>query len=77
MTLAGASERGWESNENRAVTNDDRVDWASAYGLFPGDVCYVSHAGTHASEVARGLEASGFQIRAQIMGQTTLRLEPG
>jgi DNA modification methylase len=56
-----------KQRQTGAVANDDRADWTSAYRLFPGDVCYVWHAGTHAAEVARGLEASGFQIRAQII----------
>lgn len=56
-----------KQRQTGTVTNDDRVDWTSAYGLFQGDVCYVWHAGTHAAEVARGLEAAGFQIRAQII----------
>jgi DNA modification methylase len=47
--------------------NDDRADWSSAYQLFPGDVAYVWHAGVHAAEVATGLEAIGFRIRAQII----------
>jgi hypothetical protein len=49
------------------VRNDDRVDWRDAYRLFTGDVAYVFHAGVHAGEVAAGLEACGFQIRAQII----------
>jgi DNA modification methylase len=50
-----------------AILNDDRVDWSPAYQLFPGDVAYVWHAGVHAGEVAAGLEACGFRIRAQII----------
>jgi DNA modification methylase len=49
------------------VSNDDRVDWSAAYGLFPGDVVYVWHAGIHAAEVAVGLYSCEFQIRAQII----------
>lgn len=49
------------------VPNDDRVDWTAAYKLFPGDVAYVWHAGLHAAEVARGLEAADFCIRSQII----------
>ncbi|MGA2197894.1 MAG: DNA methyltransferase, partial [Bryobacteraceae bacterium] len=47
--------------------NDDRIDWSAAWTLFPGDVAYVWHAGIHAAEVARGLQACGFQIRSQII----------
>jgi DNA modification methylase len=49
------------------VANDDRVDWAAAYELFPGDVAYVWHAGIYAAEVAASLNAIGFAIRAQII----------
>ena len=56
-----------KQRQTGAVINDDRADWASAYGPFRGDVCYLWYAGTHAAEVARGLEASGFQIRGQII----------
>jgi DNA modification methylase len=49
------------------IANDDQADWTAAYQLFPGDVVYVWHAGIHAAEVARGLETSGFRIRAQII----------
>jgi DNA modification methylase len=49
------------------VKNDDRVDWTDAYKLFLGDVAYVWHAGVHAAEVAAGLQAAGFRIRAQIL----------
>jgi DNA modification methylase len=47
--------------------NDDRIDWSEAWALFPGDVVYVWHGGVCAAEVARGLEACGFQIRSQII----------
>ena len=49
------------------IPNDDRVDWTAAYRLFTGDVAYVWHAGVHSVEVATGLEAVGFRIRAQII----------
>ena len=49
------------------VTNDDRADWRAGWALFNGDVAYVWHAGVHARTVAESLEASGFQIRAQII----------
>ena len=53
--------------QSGVVANDDRVDWTAAYQLFPGNVAYVWHAGVHGSEVAAGLEAAGFRIRAQIV----------
>lgn len=49
------------------VANDDRVDWSAAWRLFPGAVAYVWHAGIYAAEVARSLQACGFQIRSQII----------
>jgi DNA modification methylase len=47
--------------------NDEQADWSRAYQLFRGNVAYVWHAGVHAAEVARGLEAAGLRIRAQII----------
>jgi len=49
------------------VANDNRIEWSAAWGLFPGDVVYLWHAGIHAGEVARGLESCGFEIRSQIV----------
>jgi DNA modification methylase len=49
------------------VLNDDTVDWSAAYQLFSGEVAYVWHAGVHAAQVARGLEAAGFVIRSQVI----------
>jgi DNA modification methylase len=49
------------------VQNDNRADWREAWALFPGEVAYVWHGALHASEVADSLEATGFQIRAQII----------
>ncbi len=49
------------------VLNDDRVDWTDVWRLFPGDVCYVWHAGRHCGEVAANLHEAGFEIRAQII----------
>jgi DNA modification methylase len=49
------------------VANDDRADWREAWDLFPGSVAYVWHAGRHASAVQDSLEASGFDVRAQII----------
>ncbi len=56
-----------QARQTGIVSNDDRVDWTAAYKLFTGDVAYVWHAGVHAAEVAAGLEACGFRIRAQIV----------
>jgi DNA modification methylase len=35
--------------------------------LFPGSVAYVWHAGRHASTVQESLEATGFEVRSQII----------
>ena len=53
--------------QSGTVANDHQVDWIAAYKLFTGDVAYVWHAGVHAAEVARGLEACGLNIRSQII----------
>ena len=53
------------------VANDDRADWREAWALFPGSVAYVWHAGRHTSEVQQSLEASGFDMRSQIIGPRT------
>lgn len=49
------------------VSNDDRADWSAAWRLFTGDVAYVWHAGVFASIVSGSLEATGFEIRSQIV----------
>lgn len=49
------------------VSNDDKADWTKAWNLFPGDVAYIWHAGRHASEVQRSIEAAGFAIRCQVV----------
>lgn len=58
-------------NKNRkkmgVVSNDDNADWTEAWALFTGDVAYVYHAGLFASVVQHSLEASGFEMRSQIV----------
>lgn len=49
------------------VLNDDRADWREAWALFPGDVAYIWHGGLHAGTVAESLQATGFELRAQII----------
>jgi DNA modification methylase len=49
------------------VVNDARADWREAWALFPGDVGYIWHAGTRARSAIEGVEAAGFEIRAQII----------
>ena len=62
--VAGLNPR---TRQGGTIANDDRIDWSEAWALFPGDVVYIWHAGVHAAEVARGLEAAGLQIRSQII----------
>jgi DNA modification methylase len=58
-------------NKNRAkmgeVANDDRADWRDAWALFPGDVAYCWHAGKYASVTQQSLEATGLEVRSQII----------
>lgn len=49
------------------VQNDGRADWREAWALFPGAVSYVWHAGRYGSVVQASLEATGFEIRAQLI----------
>jgi ParB-like chromosome segregation protein Spo0J len=49
------------------VLNDDRADWREAWALFPGEVAYVWHGALHAGTVADSLNASGSEIRSQII----------
>jgi DNA modification methylase len=55
------------SDRMGTVSNDDRADWREAWALFPGDVAYVWHGALHAATVAASLEASGFEIRSQVI----------
>ena len=50
-----------------ANANDDRCDWSEAWVLFPGNVVYCWHADLHASTVITSLQASGFEMRSQII----------
>lgn len=50
-----------------AVTNDDRVDWAAALRLFPGDVAYLWHAAGKVVETAKTLDEIGFERRSHII----------
>ncbi len=56
-----------ETKRTGKVLNDDRADWREAWALFPGEVAYVWHGALHAATVAESLEASGFDIRSQII----------
>lgn len=58
---------GSEGQAVGVVLNDDRADWREAWALFPGDVAYIWHAGSHSGAVANSLESCRFKIRAQII----------
>lgn len=49
------------------VQNDDQVNWALAWNLFPGNVVYVWHAGKYCGEVQKSLEDSEYQMINQII----------
>lgn len=49
------------------VQNDDKVNWALAWHLFPGSVAYIWHAGKYASEVQKSLEEAEYSIISQIV----------
>lgn len=53
------------------VKNDHRVDWRTAWALFPGAVAYIWHADRHASAVQASIESCGFEIRCQIIWAKT------
>ena len=49
------------------VQNDGTADWTEAWVLAPSTVVYCWHAGRHASEVQRSIEAAKYEIRSQII----------
>ncbi len=62
----------WRStNRIGKVENDDRADWREAYAFAHASIVYCWHASRHASSVQDGLEAAGFELRAQIIWAKT------
>ena len=49
------------------VQNDEQVNWALAWHLFPGSVAYIWHAGKFCSEVQKSLEETEYEIINQII----------
>jgi len=49
------------------VQNDDKINWALAWHLFPGSVAYVWHAGKYCAEVEKSLHDSDYEIISQII----------
>jgi len=43
------------------VKNDDKVNWALAWHLFPGSVAYVWHSGKYSGEVEKSLTESDYE----------------
>ncbi len=49
------------------VQNDDQVNWALAWHLFPGSVAYVWHAGKYCGDVQASLKEAEFDVVSQII----------
>ena len=49
------------------VQNDDNINWALAWHLFPGSVAYVWHASKFAGEVQKSLIDCEYEIISQII----------
>jgi DNA modification methylase len=49
------------------VQNDDKVNWALAWHLFPGSVAYIWHASLFTQEVYKSLVDSEYQIISNII----------
>jgi len=49
------------------VQNDDKINWALAWHLFPGSVAYIWHAGKYSGEVEKSLTDSEYEIISQII----------
>lgn len=57
-----------EDHRTTSLAGDSRSDWSAAYALVPSlAVGYVWHAAIHATEVAAGLTAIGFEIVSQVI----------
>lgn len=59
-SMAGAKAKG-------VVENDNRSDWREVWQLFPGNIVYVWHGALLSGSVQTSIEASGFQMRCQII----------
>jgi hypothetical protein len=59
--------RGGSVRSSGKVMNDHRADWREAWALFDGEVAYVFHSGIHSAVAQVSLDASGFEVRAQII----------
>lgn len=49
------------------VKNDDITDWTESYSLFPGNICYIWHAGNFTHIVSKNIIDCGFDIIGQII----------
>lgn len=58
---------GFSPSRMGKVSNDDRMDWSDAWRLLPCNVAYVWHAGRYGVPAIESLEATGFEVRAQLI----------
>lgn len=49
------------------VQNDDKINWALAWSLFPGSIAYIWHAAWFSSQVHKSLLDSEYEIKNQII----------
>lgn len=49
------------------VQNDDKVNWALAWHLFPGSIAYIWHASLHTHEVYKSLIDSEYEIISNLI----------
>ena len=62
---SGLDKRWWR--RQGAIVNDDRANWADAFGLCPAPIAYIFHAALNARVAMDGVEGGGYQIRQQII----------
>ena len=55
------------SARTATLLNDDRCDWREAFQLTDAAVAYIWHGALYGGEAKAALEASGFQVRQQIV----------
>ena len=58
---------GSRKRTGKVENDDDRADWRAAWALYPGTVAYVWHANRTTREAMDSLEATGFELRQQII----------
>jgi len=59
--------------EGKGISVDTIADWSASWESVPSiEVAYVWHAALNSSDVARGIERTGFQIRQHIVWRKTV-----